>query len=378
MNRMKLINCLLFLLISVSSLQIAAQKHKPFLVVGTYNSALSDGIYVYQFDDKTGDVKKISNVKTSNASYLTVSPNGNYVYAVNENGNEQNTGGTVSAFAFDKKSGTLSFINKESSQGNDPCYIDIDKNGTWLAVANYSGGSASLLPIHADGSVGASTSQVQYFGKGVNAARQEKPHVHCAQFSNDGNHVALTDLGTDQLYIYPFDKSNHDFDGHHVIITKVAPGAGPRHVVFHPTQKYVYLIEELTGSISVFHWVENKLVLLQNIIMIPPSMLEGNTGADIHVSEDGKFLYASVRGKINEIRCFAILKNGTLKAIGTQGTKGINPRNFTIAPSGNYLLVGNQSSDNIVVFKRNKKTGLLKDINKTISLGKPVCLKWIY
>ena len=375
---MKLINCLLFLLISVSSLQIAAQKHKPFLVVGTYNSALSDGIYVYQFDDKTGDVKKISNVKTSNASYLTVSPNGNYVYAVNENGNEQNTGGTVSAFSFDKKSGVLSFINKESSQGNDPCYIDIDKNGTWLAVANYSGGSASLLPILADGSVGASTSQVQYFGKGVNAARQEKPHVHCAQFSNDGNHVALTDLGTDQLYIYPFDKSNHNFDGHHVIITKVTPGAGPRHVVFHPTQKYVYLIEELTGSISVFHWVENKLVLLQNIIMIPPSMLEGNTGADIHVSGDGKFLYASVRGKINEIRCFAILKNGTLKAIGTQGTKGINPRNFTIAPSGNNLLVGNQSSDNIVVFKRNKKTGLLKDINKTISLGKPVCLKWIY
>ena len=374
---MKLINCLLLVLCITIFSNLSAQKNKPFLVVGTYNSATSDGIYVYQFDDKTGDLKLISNVKTSNASYLTVSPNGKNVYAVNENGNDQNTGGGVSAFAFDPSSGKLSFINKVSSEGNDPCYIDIDKNGKWLAIANYSGGSAALLPVNADGSIGKSTSQVQFYGKGVNIARQEKPHAHCAQFSNDGQYMAVTDLGTDQLHLYPFDKSSHNFDESHSILTKVTPGAGPRHIVFHPTKKYLYLIEELTGSISVFHWMEKKLILLQNTVMIPPSMLEGNTGADIHVSGDGKFLYASVRGKINEIRSFKILKDGKIKSIGKQDTKGINPRNFTISPSGNYLLVGNQISDNMVVFKRNKKTGLLTDINKTIALGKPVCLKWI-
>jgi len=357
---------------------VSAQKNNPYLIVGTYNSNSSDGIYVYQLDDKTGNLTKVSNVKTSNASYLTISPKGNFVYAVNENGNDHNTGGAVSAFAFDKKSGILSFINQESTKGNDPCYIDIDKSGKWLSVANYSGGSLSLLPVLQNGSIGKIAAQVQHFGKGINTERQEKPHVHCVIFSKSGNYVAVTDLGIDQLFLYPIDKNKGVVNEQNAISTKVTAGAGPRHVVFHPTKKYVYLIEELTGSISVFKWVENKLTLVQNTIMIAASNLEGNTGADIHISDDGKFLYASVRGNINEIRIFKINKNGTLSAIGKQDTKGINPRNFTIAPSGKYLLVANQSSDNFVVFKRNKKTGLLTDINKTIDLGKPVCLKWIY
>ncbi|TXH20253.1 MAG: lactonase family protein, partial [Chitinophagaceae bacterium] len=258
---MKFFNCLLIAFFTVISVSVFAQNNKPYLIVGTYNSAISDGIYVYQFDEKTGDMKKISHVPTSNASYVTVSPSGNYIYAVNENGNKDNTGGAVSAFSFDKKNGQLQWINKVSSQGNDPCYIDIDHSGKWLSVANYSGGSMSVLPVKSDGAVGTVVSQVQHYGKGPNNDRQEKPHVHYAAFTNNNKYIAVNDLGIDQVALYPIHLTTGAIDEADAIKVKTKPGAGPRHIAFHPTKNFMYLIEELSASVAVYKLSKNKLVL---------------------------------------------------------------------------------------------------------------------
>ncbi len=373
--KMKFIKSLAFLLLFSDF--AFAQNLKPFLLVGTYDSAKSDGIYVYKFDEQTGNADFVSSVSSSNPSYLSISPDQKNVYAVNENSNADNNGGGVSAFSFNRSKGELRLINQEKTGGNDPCYIDEAPYAKWLAVANYSGGSVSILPVLENGDLGKLRSTIQYSGKGFNPERQEAPHAHAAVFSKDGRILAVTDLGLDKIILYPFDQNSGEIDSDKAIVTNLKPGAGPRHVVFHPTNHLIYVVEELSASVSVFKIKGEKLVQVQNLEMLQPDQMKGNTGADIHISDDGQFLYTSLRGTINEIRIFKVKNNGKLKAIGVQDTKGVNPRNFSLSPSGNFLLVGNQSSDEIHIFKRNAKTGLLTDIQKKINLGKPVCLKWI-
>jgi 6-phosphogluconolactonase len=343
-----------------------------YLIIGTYTRGNSEGIYVYKMNTETGDVSYVSKATASNPSYLAVSPDEKFVYAVNEDANDK---GSVSVFAFDKSNGALKYIDKQTSGGDHPAYVAVNKTGRWVAVANYTGGSFSTLPVMANGTLGVPTT-IQHTGSSVDKERQEKPHVHSTVFSPDDKYLFVPDLGIDKVMIYSFNPGSGKPEPAPVPFAATPPGTGPRHFIFHPNGKLAYLVEEMGGEVSGYKYKDGKLTLIQRISAYPAGFKEKKWSADIHISPDGKFLYASNRTPANNIAIFSIAKNGKLTLIGSEPAKGDVPRNFTIDPTGNFLLVANQESDNIVIFKRNKQTGLLTDTGKRIQVGKPVCLKW--
>ncbi len=362
----------------VSTLLFGQQGMKKsidqYLLVGTYTSGKSEGIYVYKFNTATGEFKLVSTAKADNPSFLAVSPNEKYLYAVNENGGDK---GSIAAYAFDKKNGRLTFLNKEPSGGDHPCYVNIDSKGKWVVAGNYTGGSLAVLPVSSNGSLLPPAEVIKHVGSSVNKQRQDKPHVHSTVFSPDYHYLFVPDLGLDKVMIYSFDNKTGKLKSAEQPFAATDPGSGPRHFTFHPSGKFAYLMEEMSGNVGVFTYSKpGQLKNIQTISAIP-SDYKGSIGsADIHVSPDGKFLYASNRGESNTIAIFSVAKDGKLQLVGHQSTLGKGPRNFNIDPSGNFLLVANQSGDNIVIFKVNKQTGMLTPLEKQIEIPNPVCIKW--
>jgi len=362
----------IFLIFTTSKAQ-----QQNYLVTGTYTSGKSEGIYVYQFNSADGTAKAISQVKISNPSFVAVSPNEQFVYSVEEDAAANGKGGEITAFSFNKKTGSLIFINRQLTGGDHPCYVSVDKTGKWVAAGNYSSGSLSIFPVEANGGLGTATT-IKHEGSGPNLARQASPHVHCTFFSADNRFLFVPDLGIDKLMIYAFDENTGKLTAAKQAFAQSEPGAGPRHICFDPANKFAYLIEELSGTVVTYKYKNGKLKRKQRISTMPAGDTSIAGSADIHVSPDGKFLYASNRAEVNNIAIFSINQhNGKLSLVGHQSTLGKTPRNFNFDPSGNFLLVANQNSDNVVVFKIDKDTGLLTDTGNRIDVGKPVCLKWI-
>ena len=349
--------------------------HKIFnLLVGTYTRAESSkGIYVYSFNSETGEfTSKSVTGEIKNPSFLAITKDRKHVYSVSEG-----SVGTISAYSFDASTGQLIYLNSVSSSGEAPCYVSIDNKNKFVFVGNYVGGSVTAIPINADGSLNPNIQSIQHEGKSL-LPNQEKPHVHAAVLSDDNRYLFVPDLGTDKVNIYSVDISKpKPLTAADPAFVTMAPGGGPRHFTFHPNGKYAYLIHEMTGQVTAYDYANGKLKAKQ-IITLPPAGFTGKIdAADIHVSPDGQFLYASLRGNLNELGICSIDKKGKLTFIGRQSTLGKIPRNFAIDPSGNFLLVGNQDSDEIVIFKRDKKSGLLADTGKRISVGRPVCLQFV-
>ncbi len=364
------LGCLLF--------SISSMSQNFYLFAGTYTGTGSKGIYVYRFNAATGKASLLSNTDSViNPSYLTISPDAKYVYAVNETHGENP--GSVSSFSFDKRNAKLSLISKQLTGGDDPCYVTLNQSGKWLIVANYSGGSTSVFPVIRNGHLKPYVQLLQDSGSSINKDRQEKAHVHATVFSPDQNFLFTPDLGMDKIMIYNFYPSlKKPLTPAKPSSEKMVEGEGPRHFVFHPNTKFAYVINELTGSAGVYNYNKGKLEKIQNIKTHPEDYKGVIGSADIHVSPDGRFLYVSNRGDENTITILSIDANtGRLKLKGYQASLGKTPRNFTIDPTGNYLLVANQESDNIVIFRRNKKTGLLKETGNQLHVPKPVCLQMI-
>lgn len=346
-----------------------------YLLVGTYTSGKSEGIYVYKFNAATGEATYVSKAPASNPSYLAVSKNNQFVYSVFEDGDDK---GSVAAFEFDKKTGSLKFLNKQSSGGDHPCYVAVDESGKWVAVANYSGGNFSLLGVSPDGYLKASERTIQQSGSGPDKQRQDKPHVHSTVFDPGNDHLLVQDLGTDKIMVYDFDRKLGELKPARIPSVSAVGGSGPRHIDFTPNGKYVYLMEEMSGHVSAYAYSKGKLQFIERVSAVKEGYKGAVGSADIHVSPDGKFLYASNRGDENDIAIFSIDKStGKLTLKGHQSVMGRTPRNFSIDPTGKYLLSANQNSNDIVVFTIDKETGLLTDTGKKIEVDKPVCLKWI-
>jgi 6-phosphogluconolactonase len=350
---------------------VQAQKANYNLLIGTYtNSGKSEGIYTYNFNTYSGVTRLKSITKdVSNPSFLAVSPDRRSVYSVNESGKES----AVSAFSFDPVAGKLQFLNKQESHGADPCYVTADNKN--VIIANYSGGSIAVFGRNADGSLTAAKQVIQHTGKGIDPKkRQESAHVHMVQFTPDKKFLICNDLGEDMIYIYnytPLAKTQ-------VLSLKTAlktnAGTGPRHLTFSPNGKFAYLTHEFNGKITAFSYANGNLNLIQEIGTTEKDFKGRIDAADIHVSPDGKFLYQSNRGDANTISVFSIYPTGKLAFVSRVSTLGKGPRNFAIDPTGKYLLVAHQNTDDVVIFNRNKITGALTDSGKRISVGAPVCL----
>lgn len=368
---------LVLLLTLTAYVHAMAQDKAYYLLVGTYTSSgKSVGIYVYRFSTETGESERLGQYTTPNPSYLAVSPDERFVYAVHET-DRSGKGGEISAFSFDNKTGGLAFLNKQPSGGDHPCYVEVDHTGKWVFAGNYSSGSLAVFPVNANGGLGEPTQVIQHTGSGADKNRQDKPHVHCTKISPDNKWLFVPDLGIDKVMIYGFNEKNGKLTPADPAYSASVPGAGPRHFTFHPNGKYAYLIEELSGHVVSYGYHNGTLKHLQRVSTIQADTAGYRGSADIHVSPDGKFLYATNRGEFNTITTYAVNADGTLTMKGSQSVLGIAPRNFNFDPSGNFLLVANQQSDEIVVFKRDKATGALADTGKRISTGMPVCIKWI-
>ncbi len=356
------------------NMESISDNNSMYLLVGTYTGGESEGIYVYQFDTVSGYSKYKSVVKVSNPSFLTVSKDEKYVYAVSEDGDNA---GAASAFTFDKKDGSLKLINSRLTGGDAPCYIIVDDAGKHVVTANYSGGSITLFDTKEDGSLNPAAQVITFQGKGVDTERQKQPHLHCVRYSPDGKYLFADDLGTDK--IHKFDV-NSGAPGNYLkpgtpAAFKVADASGPRHLTFHPNGKYAYLINELSGAVIGFAY-DNATGNLTEIQSIQADTLNAKGSADIHISPDGKFLYASNRLKGDGLAIFSVNEaDGKLTKVGYQET-GVHPRNFVITPNGKYLLAASRDSDVIQIFLRNQETGLLEDTFRDIRLDMPVCLKF--
>ena len=297
------------------------------------------------------------------------------MYAVNEDG-EKEGGGKVTAFSFDKANRKLKKINQVESIGNHPCYVTVDKTGKWVIAGNYSSGTVSVFPIAPDGGIGIASTTLQHQGSGPNKSRQTAPHVHATVFSPDNKYLFVPDLGIDKVVGYNFNPKKGSIALK--TTTKLSDGSGPRHMDFHPNGKWAYVIQELTGTVTRYSYVDGNLRQLQEISLLPPDYKGSASSADIHVSPDGKFLYTSNRNPSNNITIFSIDQvTGALSLVSHHPTGGKVPRNFSFDPTGKLLLVANQESDNITIFHVDKETGKLTDTGKQIPVPNPVCLKWI-
>lgn len=346
------------------------------MYIGTYTGTGSKGIYVYNFDAATGKSTFLNSTdSSSNPSYLTISNDHKFLYSVNETHGDNP--GRASAYALDVNDGKLTLLNSQAVNGDDPCYINVSQNNKWVITGNYSSGNVSVFPVDETGKLQPVSQLIQDSGSSVHK-NQASPHVHGAVFSKDEKYVFTPDLGVDKVMIYKFkqDQSQPLVPANPSFVS-TEPGTGPRHFTFHPNNKYAYLVEELKGSVSAYRYKKGHLKFFQRITTHANGFSGEAASADIHVSPDGKFLYASNRGEENNIAIYAIDKKGMLSSVGHQPTGGKTPRNFAIDPSGNYLLVANQNSDNIIVFKRDIATGLLQKTGEEISIPKPVCIKFI-
>jgi 6-phosphogluconolactonase len=354
--------------------------HGKYLVyVGTYTGHGSQGIYGYRFDASTGQLTSLGlAAQSDNPSFLTVTPGHRFLYAVNEVDHYQGQPtGAVSAFAIDHSTGKLSSLNQVSAQDPGPAYLSMDRTGRYVLIANYPLGSVAVFPVSVDGKLGEASDFVRHKGSSIDKERQAGPHGHAIELSPDNRFAIAADLGLDQLIVYPFDAVKGTLGPPRVV--KIKPGSGPRHIAFSPSGKFIYLINEMAGTITAFSYsaAQGKLAELQTVSTLPEGFQGENSAAEIAVHPSGNFLYGSNRGD-DSIVVFAINHaTGSLTFVERVPTQGKTPRNFALDPSGRWLLAANQDSNSIVTFRINQETGRLKPTGQPVQTPEPVCVVFV-
>ena len=357
-----------------------SQRDEQLLYVGTYTEdGRTDGIHLVRMDTRSGKLRLVASVNAgANPSFLTLHPNGRVLYAVNEvdkyNGKAS---GAVSAFAIASDTGALTRRNEQPSEGGGPCYVSVDRSGRVVLVANYDGGSVALLPIEADGSLAPASQVVKHTGKGPNADRQEAAHAHCIVADPTNRFALSADLGADRVFVYRLDiegKSLAHVEGGDAVMR---PGAGPRHIAFHPTLPLVFVANELDSTVATLRFDADRGALspLDVHSTLPAKWTGTNYPADIHIAPSGRTLYVSNRGH-NSLAVFSVSSSGALALEQVVSTDGDWPRNFTLDPTGKWVLVANQKSGSVVVFSRDEKSGRLTPTGERIALASPVCLRF--
>jgi 6-phosphogluconolactonase len=355
---------------------VSAESLSVYFGTYTTGNGPSKGIYRSVLDLDTGTLSQPAlAAEARNPSFVEIHPNGKFLYAVSEAGEA----GTVSAYAIDAETGNLKFLNQQPSGGSGPCHVNVDHTGRNVLVANYGSGSISVIPIKADGGLAEPTAVVQHEGSSANPSRQKGPHAHSVNLSPDNRFAFVADLGIDKIMIYKLDAEKGTLVPNDPPFVKLKPGSGPRHFAFHPNGKFAYVINELASTITAFAYqpASGALSEIQTITTLPADFHGSNGCAEVRVHPNGKFLYGSNRGH-DSIAVYRIdPAKGTLTFVEHETTDIKTPRNFNIDPTGAFCLVANQDSDSVVVFRIDPQTGALEPTGHEISVGKPVCVRFL-
>jgi 6-phosphogluconolactonase len=348
--------------------------------IGTYTQDGSQGINQAELDPASGALKSLGVAGVAkNPSFLALPTGDQFLYAVSEVADyDDSHGGALSGFSVDAASGKLALLNHQSSGGAGPCFVSLDKEGKHALVANYGGGSVAVLPIDDAGKLEPASCFIQHEGSGPNKSRQEGPHAHCIKLDAKNRFALACDLGLDKVFIYRFDGATGKLTPSDQPWMETEPGAGPRHLAFHPSGKWVYIVNELNSTLTAaaYDGEAGTLKSLQTLSTIPAGGVPGNSGAEVVAHPNGKFVYSSNRGH-DSIAMFAIdEQSGKLTALGQHPAGGKTPRNFNIDPSGKYLLAALQGSDRIVVHTIDQATGKLTQTDQAIDVPMPVCIKY--
>jgi 6-phosphogluconolactonase len=360
----------------------AANVTELIVHVGTYTRQDSKGIYTFRMDLATGKLTPIGVTESVNPSFLAIHPTGRSLYAVSEIGDFQGKKtGAVRAFQRDPKSGKLTPLNNQPSGGQGPCHLVVDQTGKNVLVANYGSGSVSVLPIAGNGSLSKPSVTKQHAGSSVNTKRQQGPHAHSINLDYNNRFAVAADLGIDKVMIYKFDSGKGTLVNNNQPFIKTPAGGGPRHLAFHPSNKFAYVCNELTSAVTAMSFNEKTgaLTSLHTLSTLPvpkPDLKQNNSTAETQVHPSGRYVYVSNRGH-NSIAIFKVDQNtGRLTAAGHASTKGEIPRNFCVDPTGQYILAANQKSHNVAVLKINLETGMLVDTGIEVKVPTPVCIKF--
>lgn len=361
--------------------EVKSMENSQLLFVGTQTGPASKGIYAFHFDAETGELKGLGlAAESDNPTFLALSPNGKYLYAANDLTSFQGTAsGSVSAFSMDRAEAKLKLINVVSAHGTGACHLTADHTGRVVICANYAGGSAASFHVDTTGRLSEAVWHETYKGHGPNAERQEMPHAHRATLSPDNRFAFINDLGLDCIHIYRLDSATGKLAANDPAQWRSAPGAGPRALRFHPNGKVAYCVTEMASTIEVLAWDAKKgsLTTIQSTKLLPPDFHGDPTGCDIVLDRAGRFAYVAERG-YDHILAYSIdPATGKLSSLGTTASGGKIPRHFTLDPTEDWVLIANQESDNITVFRRNSKTGELAKTGDSYPLVKPQCIVFV-
>ena len=348
------------------------------LYTGTYSQRGSEGIYVFQFNRDKVTLELLQTVSGKDSpNFLAIHPNNDYLYAVHSEGITPDTkAGTVTSYEIGS-SGKLTKKNEQSSEGSGPCHVSVDPKGEYIYVSNYGAGSLSVYPVHQDGTLGEASDVIVHEGSGPNSDRQSSPHNHSAIPAENGHYVYASDLGADKIIAYKLNREKGTLSTSEAQCMRTKPGGGPRHFDIHPSGNYAYSVEELTSHIAAYSIDQSNgsLKFIERESLIPGDFSKNNTGADIQVSPDGEYVYASNRGH-NSLAIYSIdQESGELTSEGHASTHGETPRNFLIDQNGEFIFVAHQNSDNIVVLRRDQNTGKLEYTGKKASVPAAVCIQ---
>jgi 6-phosphogluconolactonase len=371
---------LITLLASIVTAANASRAGVQALPCWTYVAG-KEGISLFRLDPSTGALQPQGLAAPEEAEFLAFTADGQFAYAIDSSpaANDRRLG-EVLAFSVDRATGKLTLLNRQSSQGDGPCFVTVDPQGKNVLVANYSSATVAVLPIGPDGSLGAARSVIKQTGSSVDPSRQKQAYAHSINLDPTGRIAFVADLGTDQLFIYQFDSARGKLMPSDPPFVRLPPGSGPRHFTFDPAGECAYLINELSGTIAVYSFdSESGRLDQEQLIRTLPADFKGlNTSAEVQVDPRGDFLYASNRGDTNFLTIFSIdHASGKLSLVGYQPTLGKTPRNFRIDPSGSDLIVANQESDSIVLFSIDRVSGRLRPVGEPQPVKAPMCVKFL-
>ncbi len=354
------------------------------IYIGAYTQKLSfvdgkaKGISAFNFDLEFGNLKEIGTFSAGiNPTFLALSPDHNFLYTVNEVTQGTGPNGWVTAFSIDSSNGQLSLLNRQSTLGFSPCHLCIAGNGQFVIAANYESGNICLMRRHANGYLEPPCDSVQFYGNGPHP-RQASAHAHMVIPTPDGRFILAVDLGSDQIWAFELDTNLGKLLPANPPKIQLPRGSGPRHLAFHPNQKFLYVLGELDSTVTLLHYHAKDGIAfpVETVATLPQNFQEENTGAEIQVAPSGKFVYASNRGH----NCLAILAvdphDGRLTLIGHQPALGNAPRHFTFDPSGKYIITANQDSDTLAVFQVDPSSGFLEPTGPLVHSPTPVCVQF--